>query len=833
MAQVFSVEKVEARLANSVPALGAPTFWTAGYTGQGQSVGVMDTGVASAHPAFDGKTIVDQVFLAQAGLDPCFGDNASSPEDEHGHGTHVTGIVMSQGSAGWTNYQGVAKGIATLYNLKSGFKVLSTGSCGGGGESYSSDVLSAMDWAVTNTPLKVLNYSYGGTTSSDDDGFSQSIDQYIDTYGLTLAVAAGNSGPGAKTVNSPGIAYNTITVADWSTRGTIASSSSRGPTASGRYKPDVAAPGTNIYSTNYQWSASPGTSDDFISMTGTSMASPHIAGSAAVLRSAGVTNALAVKAILLNTTDNTGWASDCGWGYANLTRAWQELFYGTGSLAASGFQLYKLTLASAFSASAVWNRHISGSTSNFNDIDLYLYRADTGGLLTSSTSTIQNVEQVATTYAGDAVVTVDMASSALRGVSSEPYAVAFSQAWTAAAGPQIVPSCSLPSSISPGAQFSMTCYAANGGDLPAFSVTGQATLPAGFSGGTQLTLGTAQPGSNSSSGNLALVAPSTGGSYSIVLNVSSNSFGETFQGSASFTATVGGGLPAPSLVSPLNGSTAVSLTPTLSWNTSSGATSYDVYFGTASSPPLATNTGGTSYSPGTLSGSTLYYWRVVAKNASGSTTSATWSFTTQIAAPPAPSLVSPVNGSAGVSLTPTLSWNAATGATSYDVYFGTASTPPLATNTAGTSYAPATLSAGTAYYWRVVAKNSGGSAASATWSFTTQIAAPPAPSLISPVNGAAGVSLTPTLSWNAATGATSYDVYFGTASPPPLATNTAGTSYAPATLSAGTAYYWRVVAKNGGGSTTSATWSFTHAACRAGAWCRREWRHGRFRAPRR
>ena len=261
--------------------------------------------------------------------------------------------------------------------------------------------------------------------------------------------------------------------------------------------------------------------------------------------------------------------------------------------------------------------------------------------------------------------------------------------------------------------------------------------------------------------------------------------------------------PAPVLFSPTNGAMVASVTPPLTWNASTGATSYDVYFGTTSPPPLVANTSATSYAPGTLNAGTRYYWQVTAKNGGGSNSSAIWSFTTQVAGPV---LVSPVAGAAGVALTPTLSWAASTGATSYDVYFGTASTPPLVTNTTATSYAPGTLSAGTRYYWQVTARNSGGSGSSVTWSFTTQVAAPV---LTSPANGAAGVAWAATLSWAASTGATSYDVYFGTASTPPLAMNTAGTSYTPVTLSAGTVYYWRVAAKDAGGSNTSATWSFT------------------------
>jgi hypothetical protein len=85
--------------------------------------------------------------------------------------------------------------------------------------------------------------------------------------------------------------------------------------------------------------------------------------------------------------------------------------------------------------------------------------------------------------------------------------------------------------------------------------------------------------------------------------------------------------------------------------------------------------------------------------------------------PPAPVLASPVNGASGVSLSVSLNWNASMGATSYDIYFGTSPTPALVSNTTATTYSPGTLSSGTTYYWKVVAKNSAGSAGSAVWSF--------------------------------------------------------------------------------------------------------------------
>jgi len=107
--------------------------------------------------------------------------------------------------------------------------------------------------------------------------------------------------------------------------------------------------------------------------------------------------------------------------------------------------------------------------------------------------------------------------------------------------------------------------------------------------------------------------------------------------------------------------------------------------------------------------------------------------------PAAPVLVSPANAAKNVLPTPTLVWNASPTATSYDVYFGAASTPPLVTNTVDIQYAPATLSPGTTYYWSVGARNASGANASAPWSFTTSCVAALSPSsATAPAGGGKG-----------------------------------------------------------------------------------------------
>lgn len=187
-----------------------------------------------------------------------------------------------------------------------------------------------------------------------------------------------------------------------------------------------------------------------------------------------------------------------------------------------------------------------------------------------------------------------------------------------------------------------------------------------------------------------------------------------------------GGIPtpgAPTLTAPINGATSVSLTPTLQWLQGLNATSYDVALGSTNPPPFVTNTTALSFTSGTLLGSTQYFWNVTSKNTTASTASPTFSFTTMASgsAPLPPNLTAPANGATGVSVLPTLQWSASTGATSYDVAFGTSNPPPFVTNTTLTTYSPSALAVGTTYFWNITAKNSNGTGVSATWSFTTAV----------------------------------------------------------------------------------------------------------------
>ena len=172
---------------------------------------------------------------------------------------------------------------------------------------------------------------------------------------------------------------------------------------------------------------------------------------------------------------------------------------------------------------------------------------------------------------------------------------------------------------------------------------------------------------------------------------------------------------------------------------------------------------------------------------------------------------SPTNGATGVSTSPLLSWTAGEDATSHDVYFGTTNPPPFQGNQTQTTFNPGSLNPGTTHYWRIDEVNENGTTTGDLWVFETA-GPPPKATNPSPADQAAGVSVTVNLSWAAASGATSYNVYFGTTSPPAFQGNQTETTFDPGTMEPLTVYFWRIDPVNDSGTTTGDLWSFTTAS---------------------
>ena len=294
----------------------------------------------------------------------------------------------------------------------------------------------------------------------------------------------------------------------------------------------------------------------------------------------------------------------------------------------------------------------------------------------------------------------------------------------------------------------------------------------------------------------------------------------------------------PSNPSPANHAAGVSINADLSWtggDPDAGDTvTYDVYFGTSLTPPLVSNDqSGTTYDPGTLAYNTKYYWKIIATDNHGaSTTGPLWDFTTGPASNNPPQLSNP-------SVQPP-SGTPATGFYYYVNYFdsdgdspstkqvyidGMPYTMSLQSGSASNGvyrYGPKNLSVGWGHnYYFYFEDGKGGTArlpTSGSYSGPTVSLGnnpPSLPSSPSPANHATGVDINTDLSWTGgdpdAGDTVTYDVYFGTSSTPPLVSNDqSGTTYDLGTLAYNTKYYWKIIAAdNHGASTTGSRWDFT------------------------
>ena len=257
---------VHALLDVSVPHIRANSVWAEDDEGAGVRVVVLDTGCDLHHPDLKNRI--------QAVADFSGKGNA---QDGHGHGTHVAGIIAGSGAASQGKYRGVAPQ-ADLFIAK----VLDDQ-----GNGRMSDVMAGLDWAISQD-AQVINLSLGSDTSCDGtDALSEACDAAVGK-GAVVVVAAGNSGPASRTVGSPGCAREVITIGASDDADEVASFSSRGPTSDGRVKPDVVLPGVNIISARAEGTSLGNSAGDslYTSLSGTSMATPHAAGVAALLLSA-------------------------------------------------------------------------------------------------------------------------------------------------------------------------------------------------------------------------------------------------------------------------------------------------------------------------------------------------------------------------------------------------------------------------------------------------------------------------------------------------------------------------------------------------------------------
>ena len=238
--------------------IGADAVWNLegnGYTGNGITVAVLDTGIDTDHPDLVGNDIDGLYFIG--GI-----NHSISYEDDNGHGTHCSGIISSDG-----NHDLSSKGVAPDVKIWAG-KVL-----GADGSGWSTDIAAAVDYVVHNNISKIISMSLGSSLYSVEENCDQiTSDPSVAAInraklaGISVMVASGND---RGFVSSPACASGAIAVGAVDKTGLMAYFSNFGPSL------DIVAPGVSIFSTYLN--------GGYALASGTSMAAPHVAGVAALM----------------------------------------------------------------------------------------------------------------------------------------------------------------------------------------------------------------------------------------------------------------------------------------------------------------------------------------------------------------------------------------------------------------------------------------------------------------------------------------------------------------------------------------------------------------------
>ncbi len=354
---VYPDKEVHAFLGSSVPFINATDVWQmqaqgTNITGVNVTVAIVDTGVDYTHPDLGNCTqsnfTTGNCTKVIGGYD--FVNNDADPMDDQGHGTHVAGIVAANGTI---------KGVAPDAKLLA-YKVL--GSTGSGLES---NVIAGIERAV-NDSADIISISLGGD-GDPDDASSQAVDNAV-AAGVVVIVAAGNDGPSEQTVASPGTARQAITVGATDDPWDILQSfSSRGPViwANGSLlKPDIVAPGYYINSTVPYSGCTYCSTTRYKQLSGTSMATPHVSGVAALLlQEHPGWNPMQVRSALLNGAKK------------NLFQAYKPYEQGAGRVNALASANYNATdiitpqmasLGISDSAANIWNSTVNMTLVNYN-----------------------------------------------------------------------------------------------------------------------------------------------------------------------------------------------------------------------------------------------------------------------------------------------------------------------------------------------------------------------------------------------------------------------------------------------------------------------------------
>ena len=637
------------------------------YNSNGSTVDayVFDTGIRLDHQEFEGRAIYGYDPYEKTGM------------DGHGHGTHVAGTIGGKTC-------GVAKGI----------KLISVRVLDDDGKGYSSDIVAGLDWATehhTSNPA-VGNLSLGGAISNATD---EAVRRAI-ADGIVICVAAGNSNDDAA-FRSPARVAEAITV------GATTSSDQKAPFSSYGSVVDIFAPGTYIVSA---WRTS---TSSYYTYSGTSMASPHVAGVAALyMEKSKQYRPIDVQAgIKLNANMNLISSIPAGTSNALLSANFIQIPTAVKLLPSVPTLSSPLNAASAqdLSVSLNWNQATNASSysievsqsAGFSTIANSLNAITTNS--TSLTGLIPGTTYYWRVKANNADGSSDWSAS--RSFTTNMTAPTLGLPTNAATNSSIAPT--------------LNWTAITNASSYLVEISTDATFTTLLSAKNTVT--------TNSLGLSGLIAGTT---YYWRVKANSSLTSSNWSASWSFTTN----MTAPTLSLPTNASTNSSIAPTLNWTPITNASSYLVEISTdatfttivSAKNTVTTNSLGLT---GLIAGTT-YYWRVKANSSSTSSDwSSVWSFTTAMAV--APTQASPANNNSSVALNSLFKWNS-TGAPLYEIEIATKNTFIASTIVARNislntnSFTASTLNNRTTYFWRVRSKSADGktvSAWSAVWKFTT------------------------------------------------------------------------------------------------------------------
>lgn len=444
-------------------------WWDAGFSGSKTVIGLLDSGVADNYTDTNGQNferhegLKDKNFYVNHRPESGFDKYLNGIRTPHG-----TGVACIYGNE-QTDRHGVAFG-------SKNFLITIAGDTDVDDTDWSL-TLKNLDWLLLDSSHpkpNVINYSFGNgdvycptcNNSNDWTDVAQEVDYIVNHYHISWVKSAGNKGwvapsalPYASTLSIPADSYNAIVVANMNSTvsktensliktsdrnlHTISPTSSRGPTLFGRRKPDLTAPGNDTktcaldpktyavptnptfkpYSASMQY--------DPISMTrlmgGTSSATPHVGGAAALVYDFGIHSPKMIKALLINSADawtdnnqpgpgdknpcqsdlpNCGhreiegshWDRTYGWGYINLDKAYlQRNFVYEKTISPQKPICYVMQANSGDKITVVWERRFdtTGKPYKFTPIQMELFRAKDRKLIDVDDSRIDNVLQVA------------------------------------------------------------------------------------------------------------------------------------------------------------------------------------------------------------------------------------------------------------------------------------------------------------------------------------------------------------------------------------------------------------------------------------------------------